>query len=81
MTENEQKSQETEEETLEISNQDLGRISPDAQAICSAIYALAREVRVARKVMHEQLDDIGVVLSRIEIPVYDGAIQVETSSR
>jgi hypothetical protein len=66
--------QEPGEEPLVISNAYLGRISPDAEAMCEAIYALARETRA----MREAVQDVSAAVDRLthEIPVYDGVLQV-----
>lgn len=73
----------TGEEPLAISNEffGCGGANKDALCIAEAIYALAREVRELRKVtsleVANALDNINDAISSIDIPSYDGAMQVE----
>jgi len=64
------------EEPLSISNQHLGRVTPDTEAICEAIYALARETREMRKAIVSVRNSI----DKLDLPTYDGALQVEVTN-
>lgn len=55
--------------------------SPDARCIAGALLMVAREIRALRKVASLEiangLDNINDALSNIDIPQYEGAVQVE----